>query len=588
MTLREIIDNVLLFEDEETQKKTSTQEIVKTLLKQRIDEEGGEIKIGGKILKLDDIENLEFKKQREKSEINENTKHTVYYIYLNNELVLKGTANGLKIKLREGKKINKYSIKEVLKYLTPDMVNKIMETKTPETEVKEKGNEEYKINDNDELVLRRGHKGKADYLYIKDIKDKKYYRLGDKIEIIISNLECGTIGKGKKQIEKIKNDILEDKAKKIAEKSGNGFTRVNSNEDLDKISDDELKKSVTCTVLPTGVSYVQDGKHITNYNGISKDKSDTASNGIDKYITIPGNIRIGIEQKAHATNGWDPITPILYLIFNNKNNKKEDNDYTIGVIDGHAFDLLKPNFKYSNEETIFIGDKKWEDKPIRRKLRSKEEFKNWISPNIDEEPPSNGIYKYHLNNINSSALGLDDNFIIHPILGHDEYINNLAKPLAEKYDIISIRITGALNASRAGKRTWGRPSDVENEDSKKNYNSVKTNPSIFSNALNKARHAVIGAAIGAAAMRGAAKIDPHYNNLHQNQQNTKIEINQNQQIINRLIDTVEGLKNTCEMINKNFNTTIGVECINKFNVILQRLQKASVETASVKTKYFNY
>ena len=42
------------------------------------------------------------------------------------------------------------------------------------------------------------------------------------------------------------------------------------------------------------------------------------------------------------------------------------------------------------------------------------------------------------------------------------------------------------------------------------------------------------------------------------------------------------------MINKNFSTTIGVEYINKFNVILQRLQNASIKTSSVQTKYFNY
>lgn len=577
MTLREIIDNGLLLEEKKN-KKPSTPEIVKTLLKERINKKGDEIKIDGKTLKLNDVENLEFKKEREISETNENTQHTIYYIYLNNELILKGTANGLKKKFEEGKRINGNSAKEVLKYLTPEMVAKIIKIKSPETEVEEKGNEEYKINGNDEFVLRRGHVGSANYLFIKD-KKNNFYRLGDKIDIIISNLECGIIGKSTKEIESIKNAILECIAKEITEKSGNKFTEVNSNDDLDKISDDELKRSVTSTVLPTGVTYIQDGRHIINYNGVSKDKSDTASNGIDKYITIPGNIRIGIEQKAHVTNGWDPLTPILYLIFNNENNTKK-NDYTIGLIDGHAFDLLKPNFKYSDNETIFIGDKKWEDKPIRRKLRSKKEFKNWISPNIDEEPPSNGVYKYRLNNIKSSVLGLDGNFIIHPILGHDEYINNIIKPLAEKYNIISIKITGALNASKAGEKTWSR------KDDEIKYPSVISDK--LKEAKKKAKNAIAGATIAMTAMRGAAKLDPNYK-LHQNyQQNTKIEINQNQQIINRLIDTVEGLKKTCEIINKNFSTTIGVEYINKFNVILQRLQKASVKTASIQTKYFNY
>ena len=177
-------------------------------------------------------------------------------------------------------------------------------------------------------------------------------------------------------------------------------------------------------------------------------------------------------------------------------------------------------------------------------------------------------------------MGLDGKYIINPILGHDKYINNIIKPLAEKYNIISIKITGALNASKAGEKTWSR------KDDEIKYPSVISDK--LKEAKKKAKNAIAGATIAMTAMRGAAKIDPHYNNLHQNQQNTKIEINQNQQIINRLIDTVEGLKKTCEMINKNFSTTIGVEYINKFNVILQRLQNASVKTSSVQTKYFNY
>ena len=579
MTLREIIDNGLLLEDEKN-KKQSTPEIVKTLLKKRINENGDEIKISGKTLKLNDVENLEFKKERKISETNKNTQHTIYYIYLNDELILQGPANDLKKKLEGGKRINGNSATEVLKYLTSEMVKKIITIKKPETEVVEKGDEKYEIND--EFVLRRGHVGSANYLFIKDKKNNNFYRLGDKVDIIISNLECGTIGKSKKEIENIKNAILECIAKEITEKSGNKFTKVNNNDDLDKISDDELKNSVISTVLPTGVTYIQDGKHIINPNGVSKDKLDTASNGIDKYITIPGNIRIGIEQKAHATNGRDPLTPILYLIFNNGNNTNK-NDYAIGLIDGHAFDLLKPNFKYSGDKTIFIGDKEWEDKPIRRKLRSKEEFKNWISPNIDEEPPSNGIYKYHLNNIKSSDLGLDGNFIIHPILGHDEYINNIVKPLAKKYDIISIKITGALNASKAGERTWKHDDDVVNSSSEKKY-------SVFSDKMKEVGKKIKKnvAATGAAIAMATSKVDPYHKSSQNYQNNTKVEINQNQQIIDRLINTVEGLKKTCEIINKNFNTTIGVEYINKFNVILQRLQNASVETTSVKTKYFNY
>jgi len=367
-------------------------------------------------------------------------------------------------------------------------------------------------------------------------------------------------------------EILRRETEELVKKYGNNYEHINDAEKL-KEAEEKLKKAVVITTMPTGVSYKDNGKTINVYNGKSEKKSMLASNGVDSYITIPGNIRIGIESKAHDSDQYDPITPILYLIFNSNNNTIAG-DYAIGLIDGKVINQLKKNnLDYSiSGKTVFIGDEEFEKKEYRMALKNSfKDRKDWI------QTDGSGKTKYILNNISIPKLGLNT---IHPILGHDEYIKTIIEPLSKKYDIISVEISGAKeNISRS--EHWKKPDDINIE------------PSIVSDAYNKTKE--IGkkikknvAATGAAIAMATSKVDPYHKSSQNYQNNTKVEINQNQQIIDRLINTVEGLKKTCEIINKNFNTTIGVEYINKFNVILQRLQNVSVKTASVKTKYFNY
>lgn len=370
-----------------------------------------------------------------------------------------------------------------------------------------------------------------------------------------------------KQIEAKAREILKKETKEIFEKNGHKFSEVKNSENFNALKD-ELSKSVIITTMPCGVSYKENGETINVSNGRSVNKSPLASNGVDSYITIPGNIRIGVESKAHESDRWDPITPILYLIFNNKNNNTND-DYVIGLIDGGVINQLKKNnLDYSvSGKTIFIGDQKFEKNEYRMALKNA--FKgrtDWI------QTDGSGKTKYILNNISIPKIGIN---IIRPILGHDEYINTIIKPLSEKYDCISQEIISAKGTYKTGYKSWMRHSDknVLGAGAKKEKNnSVDT-----------------------------SNIKPSVDNVS---------------IINNLIETVEKLKKTCEIINKNFNTTIGTEYIKKFNIILNRLnginnQKNIItgnwdkigksqekntkndyeeyaNAASVKTKYFNY
>lgn len=500
MTLREIINEELIYEEEKFEKKL---EKIKLICKKNFkDYEVIDNKLSSE-QKLSDISSIidNFETSKRKLIVinwrireNSNSKKDVKIYKIDpgkkQEALIKGQKStpDAALTLRklidmfgseEEKNNNEKNIRKNIKTLgdlldNSNKINEILKNVKPTNKINEI-EEVYKLKNNDKFEVIKtenlSENNSNKFYYLKN--NDNYYFLGT-INNAINKINSGNWNNNKRKKEEQTNELNEKQTKKQGQNNGNDVRSVNSAEQLKNAENNyDIKNYLKIITLPCGMVYVDNKKYNYTKNGRSENKNKIASNGIDQYIITPNSIKIGVELKAHETTenvNIDTITPILKLIFNNGNNSNDKN-LTVGLIDGKAIkELEHGNLVYNKDYTYFYGDGHFEN--IRQESGFKKQWSQYIDGN-----------KYKLKNISPEKLGanIKSKMPIYPILSHEQYFVRIVDPLISQYNTIMIKINGAKETYNNVSKYYINNTNTEDTNVKNSVDTMSCSVEIKNN-----------------------------------------------------------------------------------------------------------